>query len=139
MIQALGDHWTFLGNLSPVELSAFFQVCEVTVLPSLNSTESWGIVQVESMSCSTPVVVSDLPGVRMPVKMTGMGRIVPPGDGAALAEAIAGLLDNPRAYQGDAAAIARQFSPEQIAEQYEAIFHELLSEKSAQAARSKRI
>ena len=127
MIQALGDHWTFLGNLSPVELSAFFRTCEVTVLPSLNSTESWGIVQVESMSCGTPVVVSDLPGVRMPVKMTGMGRIVPPGDGAALAQAIAELLDNPQAYQEDAAAIARQFSPEQTAEQYEAIFHKLLS------------
>ena len=48
------------------------------MLPSLNSTESWGIVQVESMSCGTPVVATDLPGVRMPVKMTGMGRIVPP-------------------------------------------------------------
>jgi glycosyltransferase involved in cell wall biosynthesis len=127
LIQALGEHWTFLGNLSPMELSAFYRTCEVTVLPSLNSTESWGIVQVESMSCGTPVVASDLPGVRMPVKLTGMGRIVPPADAPALAEAIMAVLDDPQAYRGDAEAIAHQFSPEHTAELYEMIFQEALS------------
>ena len=80
MIQALGEHWTFLGILPAAELSAFYQLCDVTVLPSTNSTESFGIVQVESMACGTPVVASDLPGVRQPVMMTGMGRVVPPAD-----------------------------------------------------------
>ena len=127
LIQALGEHWTFLGNLSPVELSAFYRTCELTVLPSLNSTESWGIVQVESMRCGTPVVASDLPGVRMPVKLTGMGRIVPPADAPALAEAIMAVLDDPQAYSGDSEAIARQFSPEHTAELYEAIFQKALS------------
>ena len=125
LIEQLGEHWTFLGNLSPVEMSAFFRTCEVTVLPSLNSTESWGMVQVESMSSGTPVVVSDLPGVRMPVKMTGMGRTIPPGDTAALAEAIGEVLDHPEQYRGDAQAIARQFSPNQIAGQYEALFRQV--------------
>jgi glycosyltransferase involved in cell wall biosynthesis len=124
-IEALGEHWTFLGNLSPAELSAFYQVCEVTVLPSLNSTESWGIVQVESMSCGTPVVATDLPGVRMPVKMTGMGRIVPAANASALAEAIGAILDAPEEYRGDVQAITQRFSPEQIAEQYEALFHQV--------------
>ncbi len=124
-IEALGEHWTFLGNLSPVELSAFFRTCEVTVLPSLNSTELWGIVQVEAMSCGTPVVATNLPGVRIPVKMTGMGRIIPPADATALAEAIGEILDAPEQYRGDAQAIAGRFSPEQIAEQYEALFHQV--------------
>ncbi len=88
MIEQLGEHWTFLGNLSPVEMAAFFHECEVTVLPSLNSTESFGIVQVESMTCSTPVIASDLPGVRQPVLMTGMGYVVPPADADSLARAI---------------------------------------------------
>ena len=126
LIQALGGHWTFLGNLSPAEMSAFFRACEVTVLPSLNSTESWGIVQVESMSCSTPVIASDLPGVRMPVKLTGMGRIVPPADAGALADAIREVLEKPQAYRGDAQAIARQFSPENVAAQYEDLFQQVL-------------
>ena len=126
LIQALGGHWTFLGNLSPAEMSAFFRACEVTVLPSLNSTESWGIVQVESMSCSTPVIASDLPGVRMPVKLKGMGRIVPPADAGALADAIREVLEKPQAYRGDAQIIARQFSPENVAAQYEDLFQQVL-------------
>jgi glycosyltransferase involved in cell wall biosynthesis len=64
LVGPLGDHWTFLGIVSPQEMAAFFHECEVTVLPSINSTESYGIVQVESMLCGTPVVASDIPGVR---------------------------------------------------------------------------
>jgi glycosyltransferase involved in cell wall biosynthesis len=34
-IRELGDHWTFLGMLPPVEWSAFFHAAEVTVLRAL--------------------------------------------------------------------------------------------------------
>lgn len=125
MIQALGKHWTFLGSLSWVELAAFFRLCEVTVLPSLNSTESFGMVQVEAMSCGTPVVASDLPGVRQPVKMTGMGCIVPPANAGALAGALMDILERPEAYRGDAQAVAQRFSSQHIAEQYENLFKEV--------------
>lgn len=126
MIQSLGEHWTFLGNLSDEELVAFFQVCEVTVLPSINSTESFGIVQVEAMSCGTPVVASDMPGVRQPVLMTGMGLVVPPQDAPALARAILDILDHPENYQGDSQAVAQRFSPQKIAEAYENLFADLI-------------
>jgi len=122
LIQALGEHWTFLGNLPPDELAAFFHECEVTVLPSLNSTESFGMVQIESMLCGTPVVASDLPGVRQPVSMTGMGRTVPVADAPALAQAIMEILDRPQDYGGDTAEITRRFAPQTIAQEYEALF-----------------
>jgi glycosyltransferase involved in cell wall biosynthesis len=128
LIAALGPHWTFLGNLSAQELSAFFQTCELTVLPSLNSTESFGIVQVEAMTCGTPVVASDLPGVRQPVRMTGMGLVVPPADAPSLAQAIVEILDHPDRYQGDAHAVAQRFSSQRIAEEYEVIFKDLVKE-----------
>lgn len=130
LITALGEHWTFLGTLPHDELAAFYDECEVTVLPSLNSTESFGMVQIESMLCGTPVVASDLPGVRQPVQMTGMGRIVPPADAPALAQAILAILEQPEAVRGDPAEIARHFAPEGIAAQYEAIFQELVGKKS---------
>ncbi len=125
MIEQLGEHWTFLGNLSPVEMSAFFHECEVTVLPSLNSTESFGIVQLESMTCGTPVIASDLPGVRQPVLMTGMGYVVPPADADSLARAILTVLDHPQVYKNDQHALMERFSPSRVAEEYERLFEEV--------------
>ena len=125
MIEQLGEHWTFLGNLSPVEMAAFFHECEVTVLPSLNSTESFGIVQVESMTCGTPVIASDLPGVRQPVLMTGMGYVVPPADADSLARAILTVLDHPHVYKNDQHALMERFSPSRVAEEYERLFEEV--------------
>lgn len=126
LIQSLGEHWTFLGNLSPVDWSAFFHECDVTVLPSLNSTESFGLVQVESMMAGTPVVASDLPGVRQPVTLTGMGLIVPPADARALAQAIIAILDAPQNYRGKGQDISALFSLQSTAKMYESLFESLI-------------
>ncbi len=126
LIESLGEHWSFLGTLDPDELSAFYHECEVTVLPSLNSTESFGMVQVESMLCGTPVVASDLPGVRQPVTISGMGRIVPPADVTALAQAIVAIMEHPERYRGDPESFSQRFAPETVAGEYEAIFERLL-------------
>jgi glycosyltransferase involved in cell wall biosynthesis len=125
-IEQLGEHWSFLGILPPTEWSAFFHEAEVTVLPSINSTESFGMVQVESMICGTPVVASDLSGVRQPVKLTGMGLTVPPQDPASLAQALIQILDQPDRFRGDRRAVARQFAPDAIAAEYEALYASLV-------------
>jgi glycosyltransferase involved in cell wall biosynthesis len=125
LLLSLGEHWTFLGVLDDEELAAFYSLCKVTVLPSLNSTESFGMVQVESMLCGTPVVASDLPGVREPTARTGMGRAVPPGDPEALARAVIEILGARDAYSGSAEAIAR-YSSENVALEYERLFERLL-------------
>jgi glycosyltransferase involved in cell wall biosynthesis len=79
------------------------------------------------MASGTPVVASDIPGVRQPVKITGMGRVVPPADPHALAEGIIDILDHPERYKGDVNSVMRRFSSKQIAEEYEAVFQELLT------------
>ena len=38
LIDRLGKAWTFLGVISPVDMTAFFRTCEVTVLPIVNKT-----------------------------------------------------------------------------------------------------
>jgi glycosyltransferase involved in cell wall biosynthesis len=129
MIQQLADHWTFLGILDDHELSAFYQLCELTVLPSTNSTESFGIVQVESMVRGTPVVASNLPGVRQPVMMTGMGCLVAPADAQSLSDGIKKVLDKPGAYQGDVKGVISRFSSQHIAEEYEGLFQRLVSSR----------
>lgn len=129
LIENLGEHWNFLGLLSPQELAAFFHVIEVNVSPSINSTESFGIVQVEAMMCGTPVVASDLPGVRCAVRETGMGKIVPPRNAQAIAQALIEILDQPQRFTGDLAAIRKHYAAETVARQYEEIFKELISRK----------
>lgn len=127
VLDRLGKHWTFAGVLTSREMAAFYSLCDVTVLPSLNSTESFGMVQVESMTCGTPVVASDLPGVREPLAVTGMGMCVPAGDPRALARAILAVLERPRRFRRDPQQIAEWFSSERAADQYEQIFLDLLS------------
>lgn len=122
------SHWTFLGVLRPHEMAAFFKACDVTVLPSLNSTEGFGLVQIESMICGTPVVASNLPGVRQPVLTTGMGKISSIGDSQELAEGILSVLENPGAFQRDSKGIQAQFRPQQTAAAYAQLFEELLAE-----------
>jgi glycosyltransferase involved in cell wall biosynthesis len=129
-IEALDDHWTFMGILPAAELAAFYQLCDVTVLPSTNSTESFGIVQVESMASGTPVVASNIPGVREPVKITGMGRLIPPADAHSLAQGINEVLDQPERYTGDVEGVKTMFSSEHIAEAYEQLFCSLLKERT---------
>ena len=115
-------------------MATFFSTCDVTVLPSLNSTESFGLVQVEAMLCGTPSIASDLPGVRVPPQSTGMGEVVPVGDSAALAEAIIRVLDDRARYVRPRAEIEAMYSTPRTAELYEELFEELIAER----ARSKR-
>ena len=126
LLDRFGEHWRFLGVLDPPQMAAFYRACDVTVLPSVNSTESFGLVQIEAMMCGTPCVASNLPGVRQPVLMTGMGKIVPARDSTALAQAVLEVLDGRLSFHGDSAAIAERFSPDRVAEHYEDLFGDLL-------------
>ena len=119
-------HWTFLGNLNPVQMAAFYPALNVLVVPSLNSTEAFGLVQIEAMLNGVPCVPSALPGVRMPVQMHGMGRVSGIGNSASLAESILQILDEPDKYHGDVEAIRKAYDPQTTAAEYEKIFERLI-------------
>ncbi|MGC9398488.1 MAG: glycosyltransferase family 4 protein [Anaerolineae bacterium] len=125
--------WKFLGVLTPLQMAAFYPNLDVIVVPSLNSTESFGLVQVEAMLCGTPAVASDLPGVRQPVLQTGMGEIAPVGDAEGLAEAVLKVLDDPPAYVRPREEIAAKFSTERTVDGYEALCERLHAGESVGA------
>ncbi len=56
--------WKFLGLLNPDSMAAFYPNLDLLTIPSLNSTEAFGLVQIEAMMNGKPSIASDLPGVR---------------------------------------------------------------------------
>ena len=125
-LNATGNHWTNTGWLKGRELAAFFANCDVHVLPSLNSTESFGLVQVEAMLCGTPSICSALPGVRVSVQTTGMGEVVPIGDAQALAEAILRVCNNRADYLKSRNEIANHYSTARSVVEYQDLYTALL-------------
>ena len=122
LLAELGDRWEFVGTLDSQELPAFYASLDALLMTSLNSTESFGLVQVESMLCGTPVIATDLPGVRQPILMTGMGVIVPPGDQAALVAAIEAVLSKPAQFARPRYEIEAIFDLRHTLDAYETLF-----------------
>lgn len=93
--QRLSDRVLFAGHVADADLPAFYQACDVFVLPSIARTEAFGVVQIEAMAAGRPVVSTSLPTGVPWVNQDGVsGLIVPPGDRAALAVALHRLLND---------------------------------------------
>lgn len=90
----------FLGRVDERDKAGLYRAADVYCAPGLGG-ESFGIVLLEAMAAGTPVVCSDLPGFR--AVAGAAGRLVPPGDAGALADAIRDVLDD-----GDEAARMRK-------------------------------
>jgi glycosyltransferase involved in cell wall biosynthesis len=103
----------------------FFGACDVLTVPSINSTETFGLVQVEAMLSGCPVVATNLPGVREPIRMTGMGEVVPIKDARALADGIVKVLQNREKYVRPREQVAEMFAIERTVSAYEKLFAEL--------------
>jgi glycosyltransferase involved in cell wall biosynthesis len=118
-------HWKFLGNLDPVQMSAYYPNLDVITVPSLNATEAFGLVQIEAMMNGVPSVPSALPGVRRPVQMHNMGVVSEIGNAQSLADAILEVLDNKDKYRGDPETIKKTYDPETVVIAYEKLFAKL--------------
>ena len=87
------DSVRFLGFRNQSELPAFYDLCDVFVLPS--SFEPWGLVINEVMNAGKAVVVSDKIGCLHDLIEDGVnGRIFPVGDISALSKALDWALQN---------------------------------------------
>lgn len=126
-IEPFGKKWQSLGYLSDEDFEAFFGACDVLVFSSLNATESYGIVQIEAMTQGTPVVASDLPGVRQPVTQTGLGKIIPIRDPDAIRRAVVEILTKGEKYRVIPTEFLEKFQQEAVALRYEELLGLLVS------------
>ncbi|MDP6586881.1 MAG: glycosyltransferase family 4 protein, partial [Anaerolineales bacterium] len=129
IFEKYSKYYTFVGTLDRDDMTRFYRCCDLLALPSINSTETFGLVQVEAALCGVPTIASDLPGVRVPTRMTGMGFTVDPGDSDKLGEGVLRLLEDNNRYHMRRNEICTQFAPELVAEQYEKLFNDLLLDK----------
>ncbi len=117
----------FNGEINPGKMFEFYRKIDLLVLPSVNRTEAFGIVQAEAMLSGVPVVASDLPGVRVPVNLTGGGIVVESRDVGALAKAILSCLENKINKTGLAHKSVLIFWLEKTLEDYAAVFRQTKS------------
>jgi len=108
-----------LGHLKFEDLVVFYNMIDVLVLPSVDPLEAFGMVQVEAMLCGTPVVASDMPGVREVINKTGFGRLVKKRDPQDIADKIAELLEKPITVDPGQ---LTDFNYDRIIDQYEEAF-----------------
>jgi phosphatidylinositol alpha-mannosyltransferase len=115
-----------LGALPHEQLPPYHAACDVFVSPAMGS-ESFGIVLLEAMAAGLPVVASDIAGYREVVRHGVEGLLVPPGDAAGVARAIARILDDPplsKRLAEAGRARARHFSWDRLIARIEAIYAE---------------
>jgi len=121
----IAEHVRFLGWRTDV--ARIMAACDIFCLPTLN--EGMGKVLVEAMALAKPVVASDIGGIKDIVLHGENGLLVPVGDVAALAEAIALLCRDPegRRRMGDAGRrIAPRYSSEAMIKMIDQLYGKLL-------------
>lgn len=96
-IESLGvaDKVKLLGYIKAEDFASYYQACDVFCLSSIWKTEAFAIVQVEAMSCSKPIVATQIPesGVSWVNRHGYSGLNVPIMDSKSLADAILQITD----------------------------------------------
>jgi glycosyltransferase involved in cell wall biosynthesis len=94
--------------------------------------EGHPMVMLEAMAMADPIVATDIPGVGDTITDGVEGRLVPPGDIAALANSIAALLDDPetaaRLGRNARKMVEREYTVERMVRRTEVLYDGLLAE-----------
>jgi glycosyltransferase involved in cell wall biosynthesis len=119
----LHDAVAFAGLLRNEERLRF--LAEADVLAYASEDEIFGLVPLEALLCGTPVIVAGDSGCGEVIRQVGGGLIVPPGDEAALADALSTVLERGPADMEVSYAAARvraRFSHDVVTSQLENLY-----------------
>ncbi|MCB9155579.1 MAG: glycosyltransferase family 4 protein [Caldilineaceae bacterium] len=124
----VGERTHFLGNIPNQQLPPYYAAADVTVLPS-SPPESFGMVLIESMACGTPVIASDIAGVRSVVNHGVDGLLMRHGDGDDLVAQLQKMVIDAKLRQSMALAgrakVERKYAWEKVCAKLSAMYHEI--------------
>ena len=118
----------FVGRVSYDDLPRYYASADIFCSPATGA-ESFGIVLLEAMSASKPVVASDIEGFRGVMTHGEQGLLVPKKDSNALAEALGMLARDPelrRKLGGNGNRLAEEYRWEVVAGRVEAYYNTCL-------------
>lgn len=123
-------HVDFRGRVTDEDLCDAYASADVFVLPSVldarQDTEGLGVVLLEAMNYSVPVVASNIGGITDIVQHESTGLLVPPGDEDALANALTRVLADTELSRtlGESGKrlLREQFSWESIVDRWEGVY-----------------
>jgi rhamnosyl/mannosyltransferase len=134
MVKRLGleDKITFLYNISDEELPAYYHASEIFVLPSIERSEAFGIVQLEAMACSKPVISTRLnSGVPFVNLDRETGIVVTPRSSKEISNGANILLPDEklrrRLGKNGRERVERIFTKERVASRIKEIYHSMQS------------
>ena len=135
----LGHKVLLTGRVRGEDLPAYYRAADVFVLPASERSEAFGLVQIEAMTCATPVVCTELgTGTTFVNRHQESGLVVPPKDASALARAINRLLsDEPLRRRLAEGALERSslFTAERMLAGVRQVYDELVPPQDSVAAR----
>ena len=125
------DKIIWLGEVSDEELPAYYQACDLFVLPSCANSESFGLVILEAHSFAKPVVSTNLPtGVIFTNLHQKTGLVVSPKDSDSLKEAVNLLLASKelRDKYGEYARkrVGNEFTKEKMAQEIARVYESVM-------------
>jgi len=119
----------FIGIQDRQTLVALYNIADVVAFPSM--TDFFPLVALEALACGTPVIASDVGGLRQIVD-DQIGRLVPPGDSSAFAENIVTAIRSQLKTQAGETAVTRMrqnFSLENMVQHYVRIYESILAQQ----------
>ena len=122
----------FLGFLPEEQIADLYASIDVFALPSVNSFEAFGIVQVEAMMAGVPALASDLPGVRTPVQETGFGVVTTPRDVGDITAGLARLRDAALDRDAGAQRARDRYALDTVLDGYEEVLADVARESAQQ-------
>jgi glycosyltransferase involved in cell wall biosynthesis len=124
----LADVVCFHGLKTKQEVAEFMRQSDFFVLPSL--VETFGAVLIEAMACGKPVIATNIGGPNEIVTKE-VGKLVPPSDYEALAEAIDYMLDHYQEYPPEKIAqyARNRFSYAVVGQMLDGIYRDVVREE----------